>query len=142
MPSLAAAFSPRCLRPALLGLTLVAALVTGPGRPLSAAERSAMIQRPLVELQELDKVTARVSRAKVAVGASTTFGTLTITVRACHESDPTDPPEAAAFLEIVDAKPSEPAKTVFTGWMFASSPALSALEHPIYDVWVLSCQER
>ena len=67
------------------------------------------------------------------------FGTLEIIVRTCQKTPPEEPPESAAFLEIRDAKPGEAAVVLFTGWMFASSPALSALEHPVYDVWVLDC---
>lgn len=90
-------------------------------------------------LQGLDKITARVSTFDVPVGGTVPFGSLKITVRACRKAPPIDPPESAAFMEITDAKPDEPARTVFSGWMFASSPALSALENPVYDVWVLSC---
>jgi len=68
------------------------------------------------------------------------FGSLEITVRRCYKAPPEEPPEAAAFLEIVDVRPDSPEVLLFSGWMFASSPAVSALEHPVYDVWVLSCK--
>ena len=90
-------------------------------------------------LRTLDKVTARVATTTVAVGESITLGTLAITVRACDKHPPEETPESAAFLEIVENQPNEPPTPRFTGWMFASSPALSALEHPIYDVWVIDC---
>ena len=66
-------------------------------------------------------------------------GALEITVRACDKRPPEEPPESAAYLEIVERKVNEEPKTVFSGWMFASSPAVSALEHPVYDIWVLDC---
>ena len=66
---------------------------------------------------------------------------LRITARACLKTPPTEPPESAAFLEIKVADPGTATKTAFTGWMFASSPSLSALEHPVYDVWVLDCAD-
>jgi hypothetical protein len=91
-------------------------------------------------LQGLDKITARVSTVEVPVGGTATFGTLRITARYCDKHPPEEPPESAAFLEIVEVKPDEEAVTRFTGWMFASSPALSALEHPIYDLWVVDCK--
>ncbi|MGH2930162.1 MAG: DUF2155 domain-containing protein, partial [Solirubrobacteraceae bacterium] len=64
---------------------------------------------------------------------------LEIVVRACRKTPPEEPPEAAACLEIHDIKPGEAPVEVFSGWMFASSPALSALEHPVYDVTVVDC---
>ena len=90
-------------------------------------------------LQGLDKVTARVSEIEAPLHRLLRFGTLEIIVRACQKTPPEEPPESAAFLEIRDAKPGEASVALFTGWMFASSPALSALEHPVYDVWVLDC---
>ena len=69
-----------------------------------------------------------------------TFGSLSITARHCEKNPPEEAPEAAAFLEIVDAKPGEAPVKLFSGWMFASSPAVSALEHPVYDVWVIDCK--
>ena len=90
-------------------------------------------------LQGLDKVTARVSEIVTPLNRLVRFGTLEIVVRACQKKPPEEPPESAAFLEIRDAKPGEAAVALFTGWMFASSPALSALEHPVYDIWVLDC---
>jgi hypothetical protein len=109
---------------------------------LPAQAASEMVDRDIAVLQGLDKVTARISTFEVAVGETARFGTLLITLRACREAPPIDPPEAAAFLEIKEVKPDEEPVTRFSGWMFASSPALSALEHPIYDVWVTGCHDR
>lgn len=92
----------------------------------------------------LDKVTARSTELELPIGKPVRFGTLAITARACRSRPPEEPPETFAFLEIDDMPPDGPANTsgkrVFTGWMMASSPALNALEHPVYDVWVLSCR--
>ncbi|NQU55690.1 MAG: DUF2155 domain-containing protein [Rhodospirillales bacterium] len=90
-------------------------------------------------LQGLDKVTARVSTIEVRLGDTAKFGALEIIVRACDKRPPEETPESAAFLDVWEVRPGEPAVSVFRGWMFASSPALSALEHPVYDVWVLDC---
>jgi len=92
-----------------------------------------------VELQGLDKVTARTETFQVGVGETAKFGALVITVRACDRTPPTEPPESTVFLDIYEARPGEPAVDLFHGWMFASSPALNALEHPVYDVWALDC---
>ena len=71
------------------------------------------------------------------------FGTLTILVHACKKRPPEEPPESAAFLEIDEKRPGDTqTRRVFSGWMFASSPALSAMEHPVYDINVLDCIEK
>jgi hypothetical protein len=99
-----------------------------------------MIAEPLALLQGLDKITARVSKFEAPVGTPVQFGTLSIRVRDCEKAPPEDPPESAAFLEIDELRPGEDRVRVFSGWMFASSPALSALENPVYDVNVLDCK--
>lgn len=106
---------------------------------IPAASRAADISMSQVVLQGLDKVTGRLSTMTVNAGEKTQFGALDIYARVCYAHPPEEVPENAAFLEIVEKKPAGEAK-VFSGWMFSSSPALSAMEHPVYDVWVLSCQ--
>jgi hypothetical protein len=95
-------------------------------------------------LQGLDKTTARISKFDAPVGKAVRFGTLVITVRACIKHPPEEEPESAAFLQIDEVRPGERnsvvSQQVFSGWMFASSPALSALENPIYDIGVLDCK--
>ena len=91
-------------------------------------------------LQGLDKVTARVSTIEAPIGRVVRFGTLEIIARTCDKRPPEEPPESAAFLDVWEVRPGEPAISLFRGWMFASSPALSALEHPVYDVWVIDCR--
>ena len=92
-------------------------------------------------LQGLDKITARISTFDAPLDEPVRFGSLEIVARTCHKTPPEEPPERAAFLEVVDVRPDSPAVPLFTGWMFASSPALSALEHPVYDVWVIDCRK-
>ena len=94
-------------------------------------------------LQTLDKITARIATVPVKLNQPFQFGTLEIELKHCAFTPPEVPPEAAAFLEIRDvgfANNEESDKiTVFSGWMFASSPAVSSLEHPVYDVTLLAC---
>ena len=118
---------------ALLLILLTA--ITLPGRALAE-----MLAEPVALLQGLDKITARVSKFEAPVGNPVRFGTLSIRVRDCEKAPPEDPPESAAFLEIDELRPGEDRVRVFSGWMFASSPALSGLEHPVYDVNVLDCK--
>jgi hypothetical protein len=89
-------------------------------------------------LQALDKVSAHVRKLEAPLNLITRFGSLEILVRSCQQAPPEEPAESAAYLEIYDLR--EGRKQIFGGWMFASSPALSALEHPVYDVWVLECK--
>lgn len=95
---------------------------------------------PIAVLQTLDKVTGRVRTLDAPVEQTVRFGTLDIMVRACRKRPPEEQPESAVFIEVRDIKPGETPKLLFTGWMFASSPGISALEHPVYDVWVLDCK--
>jgi hypothetical protein len=122
-----------------LRMALAATLLTLAGTAAAAPVPSQMVDRPGARVQTLDKVTARTSTFEIAVGDTKVFGNLRITLRACKDNPPIEVPESAAFFEVVEAKPDARAEQVFTGWMFASSPALSAMEHPIYDLWVLSC---
>jgi hypothetical protein len=104
-----------------------------------AVDERLSLQGTGVVLQGLDKITARVSTFSVPLDELAVFGSLQIMVRACFKTPPEDAPENAAFLEIVEQKPDSEARKVFGGWMFSSSPAVSALEHPVYDVWVHNC---
>ncbi len=107
---------------------------------LSATAAAGMTAAPIAVLQGLDKITARVSRFDVPVGKSANFFTLSIEVRECQRSAPEDRPENAAFVEIYENRPGEQRFRLFSGWMFSSSPALSALEHPVYDLNLLECK--
>ena len=119
------------LAPAALALVVVL------GRGGGAAE---MTPEPIAEMQGLDKITARISRFDAPVGQPVTFGTLSMVVRVCEKSAPEDRPENAAFVEITETRPGDEKLRRFSGWMFSSSPALSALEHPVYDVNLLECR--
>jgi hypothetical protein len=120
------------------------------GACLSMLAGAAHAEGPVLDhrmavLQGLDKVTARVSTIQAPLEQPTQFGTLEVIAHACRETPPTEPPESAAFLEIRELPPASdpdgPRTELFSGWMFASSPAVSALEHPVYDVWVVDCEE-
>ena len=91
-------------------------------------------------LQGLDKITARITTIDAPVGQPVRFGTLDITVRRCHKRPPEETPETTVFLKIREQRLGERAQDLFTGWMFASSPAVSSMEHPVYDVWVVDCK--
>jgi len=92
------------------------------------------------KLQGMDKVTARISSFDAPIGEAVRYGSLEIIVRSCRKRPPEEQPESAAYLEISEIRPGKPNRKVFDGWMFASSPALSAMEHPVYDIWVVDCK--
>ena len=92
-------------------------------------------------LQGLNKVTARVSTIEAPVNDTVHFGKLRILARTCHKAPPEETPESSALLIIEEMKPEQGEQKLFAGWMFASSPALSALEHPVYDIWVVDCRD-
>lgn len=107
------------------------------------------IESQTAELQLLNKITARISTKSVPVGGGTEFGTLELRVHYCAYRPPEEPPENVAFIMIFDngyaekkpKKAQKAQKALFSGWMFASSPAISGLEHPVYDVTLLSCHK-
>jgi hypothetical protein len=93
----------------------------------------------LLVLRGLDKITGRPANIYAPVGVPVKFATLTITARYCYSTPPSEPPETTAFLQITDDRPDQPERKLFSGWMLASSPSLNGLQHPLYDVWVISC---
>ena len=137
----------------LLSLAIGLAAVATAGVPLAAPKPKPAPEAPPppppppppgpingAELQGLDKITARTTKFTVLFGQPVKFGALIIKVTDCRKNPPEETTESAAFLDIQEEKPGETTPTqIFRGWMFASSPALNALEHPVYDVWVLDC---
>lgn len=129
-------------RAAVLAALLAAAVGTAAAQTPTNVSLQAIPPGPgkaVAELQGLDKVTARTRRFYAPVGEATRFGTLEITVGDCLVNTPDAPPESVAYLTIVDHKPGQAAERLFAGWMFASTPSLSALDHGVYDVRVLAC---
>jgi hypothetical protein len=132
-----------------------------PPAPAQAAQPQPveMTDMEVAVLRSLDKTYARTSTFEVPVGQTVKFGeTLFIRPQACRKTPPTKQPESAAFLQIwehvlpdaakkkrqsaSDKKDAEKeTRWVFSGWMFASSPALSAMDHPVFDVWVIDCKK-
>ncbi|WP_233345971.1 DUF2155 domain-containing protein [Oceanicaulis alexandrii] len=99
----------------------------------------------VVVLRGLDKVTARTRDFQAPIGEAVEFGALSITVQYCRKRPPEEPPEVFAFVEVEDRRTDgfgvqAEGELMFSGWMFASNPALNALEHPVYDVWVIDCR--
>ena len=116
-----------------------------PFKPSSSLNRKDVLDeknfKTVAHLRGLNKITARTAPVKVSVDQPALFGNLTITLLRCWKSPPEDPPESIALLDIWESLPGEAPRKVFNGWMFASSPGLSTLEHPVYDIIVNGCTD-
>ena len=123
----------------LLFITLLFVFAVAPFVVVPA--QAGFIDHPQVKLQFLDKATARTVTLEAKVGSTVEYGSTFIKIQACRKSEPLDKPESAAFLQVWEVPiGAEKSEWLFSGWMFASSPALSAMDHPVYDIWVLDCQ--
>ena len=98
------------------------------------------IKNDIVVFAALDKVTAQISPLEVPLNKSAKFGALTITPRACNTRPPTEQPLTSAFVEVEETQLDSTRKRIFSGWMFAESPGLHGVEHPVFDVWLTSCK--
>lgn len=109
----------------------------------TTAHAREMEDMSVVVVRTIDKMSARTHTFDIPVGKTVKFGnSLFIKPRACRRSSPIDQPESAAFLQIWERKAHEDeSRWIFSGWMFASNPSLSAMDHPVYDVWVIDCKK-
>jgi hypothetical protein len=98
------------------------------------------IANPVAQFSGLDKVTGRIFAFDVKVDETVQFGALQVTPRICYTRPPTEQPETIAFVEVDEITLQNETKRIFAGWMFADSPGLNAVEHPIYDVWITDCK--
>ncbi len=120
-------------------LFLPALLLSSVFLPLAQA---ATVETNTARMQAMDKITGRVSEIDVPVNSPVKFGSFSILVRKCVTRTPEETPENTAFVDVIDDYDRENPVNIFKGWMFSSSPALSAVEHPIYDVWLLKCYDK
>jgi hypothetical protein len=102
----------------------------------AAAQR---IENSVAVFAALDKVTAKISRLEVPLNQTATFGALKVTPRVCFTRAPTEPPKTTTFVEVEEMLLDGKEKRIFSGWMFADSPGLNAVEHPVFDVWLTDC---
>lgn len=115
---------------------LLGAAVLGAAVPAEADK----IRNPTAVFSGLDKITGRIVSFEVAVDETVQFGALQLTPRVCYTRPPTESAKTTAFLEVDEVTLENKYRRIFTGWMFASSPGLHAIEHPIYDVWLVDCK--
>jgi hypothetical protein len=98
------------------------------------------IRNPTAVFSGLDKITGRIVSFEVAVDETVQFGALQLTPRVCYTRPPTESARTTGFLEVDEVTLENKYRRIFTGWMFAASPGLHAIEHPIYDVWLVDCK--
>jgi hypothetical protein len=104
----------------------------------AAAQR---IENQVAVFAALDKVTAKISRLEVPLNQTAQFGALKVTPRVCYSRAPTEQPKTTTFVEVEETQLDGKEKRIFTGWMFADSPGLNAVEHPVFDVWLTDCAQ-
>jgi hypothetical protein len=120
------------------GSLAVAALALLLSATTAAAQR---VENAVAIFAALDKVTAKISRLEVPLNQTATFGALKVTPRVCYTRAPTEPPKTTTFVEVEETQLDGKEKRIFTGWMFADSPGLNAVEHPVFDVWLTDCTQ-
>jgi hypothetical protein len=121
-------------------MVLLAGVIIVPAMIFPASSWAARIKHPRALFTGLDKITGRTIAFEAAAGETVQFGTLQITERACFTRPATEAPQTATFVEVDEVGGGREYKRVFSGWMFAASPGLHGIEHPIYDVWLTDCE--
>jgi len=133
-------------RIAMGGLTAAAVSVAACTAAFAAAQTpeapaaSDRITNPVAEFAGIDKITGRIITFDAAIGETVQFGALQVTPRVCYTRPPTETSNTDAFIEVDEVTLQGEVKRIFTGWVFAASPGLHAVEHPIYDVWLTDCK--
>ena len=120
------------------GLAIVAASLCVLSGGSAQADR---IENGVAVFSALDKVTARTSKFEVPLNSTIQFGSLKVTPRVCYSRPPEEQPKTTSFVEVDEIQLDGQVKRIFTGWMFAESPGLNAVEHPVFDVWLTDCEK-
>jgi hypothetical protein len=115
-------------------------LVAAMGASVANQANAEKIQNPIAIFAALDKVTGRISHLEIPMNETVQFGALKVTPRVCNTRPPTEPPHTSSFVEVDEIKLNGEVERIFTGWVFADSPGLHAVEHPVFDVWLTNCK--
>src|SRR5262245_8766784 len=118
-----------------LGLAPALVLLVG-SAPEARADR---IENGVAVFSALDKVTATIKKLEVPINETVQFGALKVTPRACYSRPPTEQPKTSTFVEVNEVMLDGQERKLFSGWMFAASPGLNAVEHPVFGVWLTEC---
>lgn len=112
--------------------------------PVLAAEtaKAARISNPVAVFAGIDKITGRITTFDVYVNETVQYGALQVTPKVCYSRDETEAQKIDGFIEVDEITLDRKIRRIFSGWMFADSPGLNAVEHPIYDVWLTGCKQQ
>jgi hypothetical protein len=99
------------------------------------------VSNPVAEFAGIDKITGRIITFDVYVDETVQFGALQVTPRVCYSSPEEEEPKTDSFVEVDEITLDRKIRRIFSGWMFAESPGLNAVEHAVYDVWLKSCKQ-
>jgi hypothetical protein len=119
----------------------VALLIGGLALAVAAPVQATTISNPIAGFSGLDKITGRITNFDVYMDETVQFGALQITPRVCYTRPPTETQRTSVFLEVDQVSLKGGTQRIFTGWMFADSPALNAIDHPVYDMWLVDCKQ-
>jgi hypothetical protein len=120
------------------GLVAVAAIAVMSIATSASADR---IENKVAVFSALDKVTATIKKLEIELNETIEYGALKVTPRACYSRPATEQPKTTTFVEVDEVQLDGTEKRIFAGWMFAESPGLNAVEHPVFDVWLTECQK-
>ncbi|WP_048648792.1 DUF2155 domain-containing protein [Nitratireductor soli] len=126
------------IRRDMAGAALAAVLLILPSTMTAHAER---LKNPVAEFTGIDKITGRIISFDAYMDETVQFGALQVTPRVCYTAVETEEPKTDAFVEVDEITLDRAIRRIFTGWMFAESPGLNAVEHPVYDVWLKTCKQ-
>lgn len=117
-----------------------AALVLVSAIGMAGTAQADRIKNPTAVFSGLDKITGRIVSFEVKVDETVQFGALQMTARVCFTKPPTETPNTTSFIEVEETGTDGKSRKVFSGWMFAASPGLHGIEHPVYDIWLVDCK--
>ncbi|MFL5258783.1 MAG: DUF2155 domain-containing protein [Hyphomicrobiales bacterium] len=106
-----------------------------------SSPQSSRIENPIAVFSGLDKISGSTTTFEVRIGEEKRFGGLLVKPDVCYSRPVTEEPKTTSFVEVDELETNDQRKRVFTGWMFAESPGLNAVEHPVYDVWLTGCRD-
>jgi hypothetical protein len=106
----------------------------------AGAAHADKIKNPTAVFSGLDKITGRIVSFEVAIDETVQFGALQMTPRVCYTRPPTESPNTTSFVEVDEVTLDSKYRRIFSGWMFAASPGLHGIEHPVYDIWLVDCK--
>lgn len=125
----------RCFPAALLSVAIAATVAV----PCAHAQR---LSNPVAEFAGIDKITGRIFNFDIYMNETVQFGSLQVTPRVCYASGEGEEPKTDSFVEVDEITLDRKIRRIFSGWMFAESPGLNAVEHAVYDVWLTNCKSQ